>query len=76
MVGRPRRRHPERRHQALHHPVAGELTLDWDTLTASTDPDQQLVIWTAEPGTPTHDGLRILASWATAHPTAASNVTH
>ncbi|MFF4230852.1 hypothetical protein [Streptomyces sp. NPDC001820] len=36
----------------LHHPVAGDLTLDWDTLTASTDPDQQLVIWTAEPGTP------------------------
>lgn len=50
--------------KTLHHPVAGELTLDWDTLTASTDPDQQLVIWTAEVGTPTHDGLRILASWA------------
>ncbi|WP_432187319.1 helix-turn-helix transcriptional regulator [Streptomyces sp. Tue6028] len=48
----------------LHHPVAGELALDWDTLTASTDPDQQLIIWTAEVGTPTHDGLRILASWA------------
>ncbi|MGW1316573.1 helix-turn-helix domain-containing protein [Streptomyces sp. NPDC002426] len=50
--------------KVLHHPVAGELSLDWDTLTASTDPDQQLVVWTAEPGTPTHDGLRILASWA------------
>ncbi|WP_405686453.1 helix-turn-helix domain-containing protein [Streptomyces sp. NBC_01387] len=48
----------------LHHPVAGELSLDWDTLTASTDPEQQLVVWTAEVGTPTHDGLRILASWA------------
>ncbi len=48
----------------LDHPVAGELALDWDTLTASTDPDQQLVIWTAEVGTRTHDGLRILASWA------------
>ena len=50
--------------KTLDHPVAGELALDWDTLTASTDPDQQLVIWTAEVGTPTHDGLRILASWA------------
>lgn len=57
----------------LHHPVAGDLTLDWDTLTASTDPDQQLVVWTAEVGTPTHDGLRILASWAADHPTAASD---
>ncbi|MEW1691342.1 helix-turn-helix domain-containing protein [Streptomyces sp. NPDC091265] len=50
--------------KVLNHPVAGELSLDWDTLTASTDPDQQLVVWTAEVGTPTHDGLRILASWA------------
>ncbi|MCH0556795.1 helix-turn-helix domain-containing protein [Streptomyces sp. MUM 16J] len=50
--------------KVLHHPVAGELSLDWDTLTASTDPDQQLVVWTAEVGSPTYDGLRILASWA------------
>ncbi|MFD3308646.1 helix-turn-helix domain-containing protein [Streptomyces sp. NPDC058656] len=53
--------------KTLHHPIAGELTLDWDTLTASTDPDQQLVVWTAEPGTPSHDGLRLLASWAATH---------
>ncbi|MGW8688551.1 helix-turn-helix transcriptional regulator [Streptomyces sp. NPDC055817] len=58
--------------KVLHHPVAGDLTLDWDTLTASTDPDQQLVLWTAEVGTPSHDGLRILASWAADHPEAAS----
>ncbi|WP_328906348.1 helix-turn-helix transcriptional regulator [Streptomyces sp. NBC_00234] len=58
--------------KTLHHPVAGDLTLDWDTLTASTDPDQQLVVWTAEAGTPSHDGLRILASWAADHPMALS----
>lgn len=52
--------------KVLHHPVAGELSLDWDTLSASTDPDQQLVVWTAEVGSPTHDRLRILASWAAA----------
>lgn len=50
--------------KTLNHPVAGKLVLDWDTLTASTDPDQQLVVWTAEVGSPSHDGLRILASWA------------
>lgn len=50
--------------KSLYHPVAGELTLDWDTLTASTDPDQQLVIWTAAPDTPSYEGLRFLASWA------------
>ncbi|MFI7102494.1 hypothetical protein ACIBK8_24415 [Streptomyces sp. NPDC050161] len=27
-------------------------------------PGQQLVIWTAESGTPSHDGLRIRVSWS------------
>ncbi|MFI1354501.1 helix-turn-helix domain-containing protein [Streptomyces sp. NPDC020898] len=48
----------------FHHPVAGELTLDCSTLTCGTDPDQELVVWTAEPGTPSYDGLRTLASGA------------
>ncbi|MEW2128928.1 helix-turn-helix domain-containing protein [Streptomyces sp. NPDC005435] len=49
--------------KVLRHPVAGDLTLDWNTLTCVTDPDQQLVTYTAEPGTPSYDALRILASW-------------
>ncbi|MGW6598969.1 helix-turn-helix domain-containing protein [Streptomyces sp. NPDC055036] len=59
--------------KVLNHPIAGELSLDWDTLTASTDPDQQLVVWTAEVGSPTHDGLRILASWAADRQRAAKS---
>ncbi|WP_405951460.1 helix-turn-helix domain-containing protein [Streptomyces prunicolor] len=50
--------------KTLNHPVVGELVLDWDTLTANTDPDQHLTVWTAAPGSPTHERLRILASWA------------
>ncbi|MEV0599891.1 helix-turn-helix domain-containing protein [Streptomyces sp. NPDC050315] len=50
--------------KTLHHPVAGTLVLDWETYICSTDPDQQLVVWTAKPGSPTHDGLLALASWA------------
>ncbi len=50
--------------KVLRHPVVGELTLDRDTLADATDADQQLVVWSAEPGSPSHDGLRILASWA------------
>ncbi|MFI6644928.1 helix-turn-helix domain-containing protein [Streptomyces sp. NPDC050504] len=49
--------------KVLRHPVVGELTLDWDTLAPTVDAEQQLVLWTAEPGTPSHDALRILASW-------------
>ena len=56
--------------KTLRHPVAGELTLDWSTLTDAADPDQQLIALTAAPGTSAHDGLRLLASW-TAEPATA-----
>lgn len=47
----------------LRHPIVGDLTLDWDSLTCTADPTQKLVIATADPGTPSHDGLLFLASW-------------
>lgn len=47
--------------KAFHHPVAGPLTLDWDAFPCGTD--QVLGVWTAEPGTPSYDRLRILGSW-------------
>lgn len=49
--------------KTFHHPVVGELTLDWSTLTDAADPDQQLIALTAVPGTPSRDGLRLLASF-------------
>ena len=47
----------------LRHPVVGDLTLDWDSLTYTAAPAQKLVIATAAPETPSHDGLLFLASW-------------
>jgi hypothetical protein len=38
----------------LRHPVVGELTLDRDTLTCATDPEQHIIVWTAAPGSPSH----------------------
>jgi hypothetical protein len=58
--------------ETLDHPVVGELVLDWDTLTANTDPDQNLTVWTALPGSPTHERLRVLASWAADQKLSAS----
>ncbi|MFF0488680.1 helix-turn-helix domain-containing protein [Nocardia sp. NPDC004068] len=55
--------------KTLDHPEVGELTLDWDTFRYTGDPEQQLVLWSAQPGTPAHEKLRILSSWtAPAHP--------
>jgi len=58
--------------KTLHHPAVGDLTLDWDTLTCATDPDQQIIVWTAPVGSPSHDGLRLLSSWAADQPQLAS----
>jgi transcriptional regulator with XRE-family HTH domain len=53
--------------KVINHPVAGELTLDWDALTCSADPEQELIIWIAEPNSRSHEALRFLASWAMTH---------
>jgi transcriptional regulator with XRE-family HTH domain len=44
----------------IPHPVVGELELDCQTLEIS-DRDQRLILYTAAPGTPSHDALRLLA---------------
>jgi hypothetical protein len=46
-----------------HHRLVGDLTLDCDTWTSPDGSGQRLMVLTAEPGTPSHDALRILTSW-------------
>jgi transcriptional regulator with XRE-family HTH domain len=45
------------------HRTVGDLTLDCDTWSSPDDSGQRLMVLTAEPGTPSHDALHILASW-------------
>ena len=47
----------------LRHPVAGELTLEWNTFLSDTDHDQRLMTLTAPPHSPTHQALKFLNSW-------------
>lgn len=61
--------------KTLHHPLVGELTLDWEALTCASDPDQQLITWTTDAGTTTDDRLRILASWNAEHQPAPGTNT-
>ena len=49
------------------HPVVGDLTLDCDMWESPDGSGQRLMVLTAEPGSPAHEALRILASW-TAEP--------
>jgi transcriptional regulator with XRE-family HTH domain len=60
--------HNVRQHQTgrkrLHHPVVGDLELTYEVLALPADPGLSLVVYGAEPGSASQDGLRFLASWA------------
>jgi transcriptional regulator with XRE-family HTH domain len=49
-----------------HHPVVGDLTLAYEGLEMAAEPGLTLTIYTAEPGSPSEERLRLLASWAAA----------
>ena len=48
----------------LRHPVVGELTLDYDALELPADTGLTIMAYSAEPATPAHNALNLLASWA------------
>ncbi|TXN28343.1 helix-turn-helix domain-containing protein [Lacisediminihabitans profunda] len=48
----------------LHHPQVGDLELSYEAMELSSDPGLTFLAYTAEPNTPSADGLRLLASWA------------
>ncbi|MET9266973.1 helix-turn-helix transcriptional regulator [Amycolatopsis sp. NPDC004079] len=48
----------------LHHPVVGQLDLDVESMDLPSEPGLILNVYTAPTGTPTADGLALLASWA------------
>jgi transcriptional regulator with XRE-family HTH domain len=60
--------HDVRLHQrgtkTFHHPAVGRLDLAYDAMDLPADPGLTLTAYTAEPGSPSEDGLRLLASWA------------
>jgi transcriptional regulator with XRE-family HTH domain len=47
----------------MRHPLVGELTLSFETFRLGDDPEQSLITYHAEPGSPSADALRLLASW-------------
>lgn len=51
--------------KALHHPVVGDLTLDYEALELAGDAGQRILVYNAEPASPSAESLDLLASWAT-----------
>ncbi|MFE4652870.1 helix-turn-helix transcriptional regulator [Streptomyces sp. NBC_01550] len=49
----------------LQHPLVGELDLRLESFHLADDHEQSLVTYHAEPGSPSAEALRLLASWGT-----------
>ncbi|MFE6971517.1 helix-turn-helix transcriptional regulator [Isoptericola sp. NPDC057653] len=64
--------------KVFHHPAVGLLELDYEALLLPADPGLQMNVYTAQPGSPSEDGLKLLASWAAttlAAPTSPEGIT-
>ncbi len=48
----------------LHHPVVGQLDLNYESMELPSEPGLTLNVYTTPPDTPTADALKMLASWA------------
>ena len=48
----------------FRHPAVGLLDLMFEAMAIEADEGLTLTVYTAEPGTPSRDGLKLLASWA------------
>ena len=60
--------------KVFHHPIVGELELDYEALLLPADPGLQINVYTAAPNSASADGLTMLASWAaTSIPATARN---
>ena len=57
----------------LRHPAVGELDLNFEAMQLPSEPTLQLNIYTADPDTPTADGLTLLATWAATRTTEAAD---
>jgi hypothetical protein len=47
----------------VHHPLVGELNLNFEAMELVADPGLTMFVYTAEPGSRSEEGLNLLASW-------------
>ena len=52
----------------FHHPLVGDLTLDYEAFELPGDDGQRINVYTAAPDSPTAEALDLLASWTLPQP--------
>ncbi|WP_406373425.1 helix-turn-helix transcriptional regulator [Streptomyces sp. NBC_01550] len=61
--------------KVFRHPEIGEVALDFDAMELPAQPGLTLTAYSAEPHTPAHDALRLLAAWAATEDTLTVTTT-
>ena len=56
----------------FHHPVVGDLHLNFEVMELPADPGLSLLAFSADAGSPSDDALHLLASWAATHDPAGA----
>jgi transcriptional regulator with XRE-family HTH domain len=59
----------------MHHPLFGDIQVSGEALAISADPDLTMIVYTAEPGSPSAEALSFLASWASSPDSATQTAT-
>ncbi|MGM7645984.1 helix-turn-helix transcriptional regulator [Nocardia sp. JW2] len=50
--------------KSFHHPVVGDITIDYETMPLPADPGLVLTLYTVRSGSPSADAMTLLANWA------------
>jgi transcriptional regulator with XRE-family HTH domain len=60
----------------FHHPLVGDLELDYEALELPGDPGQRINVYTAPPDSPSVEALTLLASWTARGPDRSPGEAH
>lgn len=57
----------------IHHPIVGDLDLTFQSMDLASDRGLQMLVFSAEPGSPSQDRLQLLANWVHTHHLSSSS---
>jgi transcriptional regulator with XRE-family HTH domain len=58
----------------IRHPVVGDLSLTFQQMDLTSDRGLQMLVFSAEPGSRSHEGLQLLANWAETNTAATARL--
>jgi transcriptional regulator with XRE-family HTH domain len=62
-------------HKRFHHPLIGDVELDYEAFELAGDPGQRINIYTAPPDSTAQEALNLLASWTAREPATSDTET-